>query len=328
MKRTFWLATFVAGVEPARVRAVLRSWLPLVELGCDGVCLVTTEKEYQEEAFRTVGDGWPSARFVTIEEGTFSRSTGRNLAVRFAPADTVVVIDIDCALRGGHEQHVAAAVASLDASTRRIINFLPAWSNEKMAAAFLESEDASALEPTKPYGSWSGLVAGKRADLIELSWDDEMRTWGYEDCDFLERARVGGFELHVPKEAPFVHVWHPSRPDRCRSSLFDNKRRATARLATYGQEGRELVEAMPEEDRTALMLRFMNRAIDEIAMLGMFGASKWDYEPYEASVRRFVRQQCERLGWPGLAALDDGRSTDSLLRYPPLRTVVRVAGFG
>jgi len=286
--------TIAHEVEPRRLRFVAESWRTA---GLDGLCLVSddTSEDLVEELAK---DWW--VRLVRPTPAVpFSRATWRNIAVRFAPADSVVVADTDCPILDREHDFKARTLEVLGTEEARRFGFWPfTWGFEHETDAVLRG-DTVAHETLVDRGRgiaqlWSGLVAFHRRDLIEVSWNDDMTGWGFEDHDLFVRAQEHGF-LAVPMpETYFAHVWHPVRPDRCKASKFANGRVAMARN-----------EAHRVDPRASLL-----RAYREIGM-GTMPDSTYAYTNHnqrgEPSIRAEIRAAFEDVGWPALVELEQGR---------------------
>jgi hypothetical protein len=255
-----WLCSIVHDVERARLERIMQTWaVP----GIAGICVITDQDvPVVHERQRVVRTTWP-----------FSRSTWRNLAVRWAPAEWVVMVDADCMLT---DQFTASL--ELLAPGRMVVH-VPWWMSERASAAWLATGeiDCTTIErPRATLSPWAGTVGLARTAAVQIGWDDNMRTWGYEDLDFVERrgwARL----VREPAEGvtgAMLHVWHPSRPDRCRMSRVANARIAHERAAEFTPE------------------RATERALSEIVMCEVSPSVREDFvarvragEPVERTAR-------------------------------------------
>lgn len=286
--------TIAHEVEPQRLRFVAASWQAA---GLDGLCLVSDD--VTDDLVEELAQGWRVRLVRPAPQVSFSRSTWRNIAVRFAPADSVIVVDTDCPILDREHDFKRRTLEALGTEEGRRFCYWPfTWGLEHETDAVLRG-DYAAFEALVDRGKgsaqpWSGLVAFHRKDLIEVSWNDDMVGWGFEDHDLFARAQEHGFAVVGMPDSHFAHVWHPSRPDRSKGNKFANGRIAMARS---------------EQHRADPKMSLL-RAYREIGM-GMMPATILGYTNHsqrgEPSIRAEIRVAFEDVGWPALAELEQGR---------------------
>lgn len=290
-----WITSIVHDIPVQRLAAIMASW---DSAGVDGICIVTDQNlPMLRTRLRVVR---PSV--------AFARSSWRNIAVRAAPADVIVAIDADCAVKD--QAVLATAIKAAQVGTFGV--FAPAWGDEGSAASFLSGAIGVAEIPTATYDIGPSTIAGtivmRRKDAIEISWDDTMSLWGWEDEDFCWRAAA-----LCPREVfgdALVHVWHPARPDRCKQHKNANRSIAEGRLKHSADV-------------------WLRRALDEIAMAPLSVATEAtpiDDNVGEATVRHTVRALVEREGWPALTQLNAGRIPDGCTYAPLLGAIIEERG--
>lgn len=289
MSSSLWAISMAGGLETRRLAAVMRSWAG----GIDGACVVLgpddpplPELPYPTRTVRT--------------PRPFSRSSWRNIAARFAPAERVAALDADCVLLGPQKDFRQRTIDSLGpCGSRRIVAYTFAWGEQGSVEHILAGGDLAqaAWRPTGyQVSGTTGQLAFWRGDAVELSWNDDMLGWGAEDSEMHWRAERSGF-VTTWLSSYLGHVYHPRRPARARMS-----KRQNLRIARQRRESAPSIE----------------RALREIAMLPLRVGFDAPESLDEGTLRRLVREQCEREGWPAFEALQRGEVASGCLYEPVL----------
>lgn len=143
----------------------------------------------------------------------FSRAGSRNLAVRCADADVVILHDADIVLPAAAYLEAAELALSSDRLVIGFNRYRP-LSKARTVEAF-GGADPFALEPIDELVDFS--VGGVLAITPECWWaaggmDERYVDWGCEDFAFADAAGAAlGPVLRV--DGPAVHLWHPHAGD-------------------------------------------------------------------------------------------------------------------
>jgi len=310
-----WAISMAGGIDSRRLEVVMRSWAS----GVDGACVVLGPDDPPLPELP-----YPTRTVRTLRP--FSRSSWRNIAVRFAPTERVMALDADCVLfdpRRDFKTRVLEGLGPL--GSRRIVGLTFAWGEPGSVEHILVGGDL-AQAVWRPTGyqtvGTTGQLAFWRGDAIELSWNDEMLGWGAEDSDLHWRAERWGFATSWLSDC-LGHVHHACRStgsgsisiamepptSRFLRSLGPSRRASRAqnlRIARHRKHGTPSLE----------------RAICEIAMLPLRVAPHTPEGLNEGALRRLVREQCEQEGWPALVALRHGDVPEGCLYAPVLGTTI------
>lgn len=287
---TLWAITIASGIDPHRLATVMRSWAVAV----DGACVVLGPDDPEPH-------GLPYPLRIVRTNHPFGRASWRNIAARFAPADRLVSLDADCVILDPEKSFRQRTLEALgEEGSRRLAAYTFSWGEAVSVDHILAGgalDKALWSSPGCPTTGATGQFAFWQKDLIEVSWNDEMVGWGYEDADLHWRATGAGFTT-AWLMGLLGHVYHPARADRTKQNKRQNVHRAIRRA-----------EGVPS----------IERAVREISMVPLAHPLP-EASGGEPAIRRAVRQLVEREGWPALDELRRGYVPAGCLYEPVLAT--------
>lgn len=287
MAESAWIACIASDIERDRLIRIASTW---AHPGVDGLCLVTDDPDPPRLH--------PRQRNVR-PAAPFTRSSWRNIAMRFCPSDIVMFMDADCVVAKSEE--FGAALDLVRDSPETMVIFSPAWCKAGDGdVEFLRGD----IGPDKlrywfhevPRVVIAGTLAVHRDKAIWLSFDDDMALWGAEDADFCGRARTWGLNVLRATPGALVHVHHKRR-NAARAYKNRNLRIAAARAAS------------------ADVAEWNVRALHEIAMVSA-GTEDAFISPTEAVVRDMWLHRAQKSGWSALAQLTAGTVPDGCIYKP------------
>lgn len=168
-----------------------------------------------------------SVKYIFTRTGLpWNISRARNIGIRAARGEFVMVTDMDCIFAPGFLD-VVLKYADEDSIVHCRISDLP----ERFPApldAWKAMASAAVMRPAWCYGGCQ-VVSRKWAEAVH-GYDERFILWGADDNDFFERAvQSGKRSIWIEAEATYFHQWHP-QDNRTADIAQKEKNRARLRL--------------------------------------------------------------------------------------------------
>jgi GT2 family glycosyltransferase len=175
------------------------------------------EFKKQHEAICTK---YKARHIYTETSDVWNISRARNVGIRAALADYVMMTDVDCIFAPNFVETVIRHVGKNKIVNCRISDLPQDY--DGTYSSFLWMATISTLRP--PYGL-GGCQAFPKAWAMRVGgYDEEYREWGADDTDFQVRAERDGLKpAWIERETSFFHIWHPSEKEVNRAQTNENR---------------------------------------------------------------------------------------------------------
>ena len=183
-------------------------------------------------------------------DSLYNRALAFNVGAAESRGEVLIFHDNDLLMPDGY----ARTVVAQHAAGYEVINlkrFIFYLSETDTRCLFADPGSLTGITPEEimQNATGGGSLAVNRTTYFEIGgYDEEFVGWGGEDCDFWDRAMTRKLYPYAP--LPFIHLWHPSQPDKTPQKDSDAMQR-------YDQ----LSKLSPEHRIAALRAR-KTRAID------------------------------------------------------------------
>ena len=146
------------------------------------------------------------------------KSWAFNLGARAASGNILVFHDGDIICPTGYSKALLTSIDGYEAAS--IQRFLFNLNQTDTERIFQTQQWPTCLQPERVRQNWEGgTIAVRRETFFELGgYDEAFVGWGGEDNEFFNRC--SGVKHLTYGCVPFVHLWHPSQPDK---RISDNR---------------------------------------------------------------------------------------------------------